>query len=262
MKLPFFKYQGTGNDFILIDNREGQYTSIEKEVLIANLCDRRFGIGADGLILLNTHPNYAFEMRYYNADGRLGSMCGNGGRCVVAFAHFLGMIQTKCSFLAADGVHDALVKSTHWIELKMNDVDQIEEQKNFLFLNTGSPHYIEFVDQLSEIDVFNRGRAIRNNDRFKAEGTNVNFVETNSEGITVATYERGVEAETLSCGTGVTAAAIAHFIKNHPLESAIKIDTKGGRLEVRFEITPDNTFTNIWLSGPAKQVFRGEILID
>ena len=260
MQLNFFKYQGTGNDFILIDNQSGQYDKLEDQTLVAGWCDRRFGIGADGLIFLNSHPTYDFEMRYFNADGNLGSMCGNGGRCVVAFAHFLNLIGQECTFLAADGLHEAKVPHPNWIELKMNSVEAIEEQQDFIFMDTGSPHYVEFVEDIDGVNVFERGRAIRYNERFKVEGTNVNFVEVKQGGIRVATYERGVEAETFSCGTGVTAAAIAHVLQtlsSDEKQYVIPIWTKGGELEVRFELTQGQKFRNIWLCGPANPVFKG-----
>lgn len=257
--MHFYKYQGTGNDFVMIDQRDVQYLTRADANVIERLCNRRFGIGADGLILLQNREGYDFEMIYFNADGRESSMCGNGGRCIVAFAKQLGIITEKAYFLAVDGEHDAMVREDGWIELKMTDVKSIENGSDFYYLNTGSPHYVTFVDNVKEVNVFEQGRAIRYNDRFKAEGTNVNFVEPNNNGISVATYERGVEDETLSCGTGVTAAAIAYYIKSgkHNIKK-IPIQVKGGNLEVRFE--PDGQgFTNIWLCGPAALVFEGNI---
>ena len=259
MTIPFFKYQGTGNDFILIDQRETQYLTRAEVDAIERLCNRRFGIGADGLILLQNLKGYDFEMIYFNSDGRESSMCGNGGRCIVAFAKHLGVMENKAHFLAIDGEHEALVRSDGWVELKMTDVKSVENGSDFYYLNTGSPHYITFVKDVNKVNIFEQGRAIRYNDRFKAEGTNVNFVETTDQGITVATYERGVEDETLSCGTGVTAAAIAYYLKSGKnIATRVLIQVKGGRLEVRFE--PDgNGFTNIWLCGPAELVFEGDI---
>lgn len=259
--MKFFKYQGTGNDFIMIDQRKTQFITRDDKDLIERLCKRRFGIGADGLILLQYKEGYDFEMIYFNSDGRESSMCGNGGRCIVAFAKQLGIIKDKTHFLAIDGEHDAIVRPDDWIELKMSDVKNIENGSDFYYLNTGSPHYVTFVNKVKEVNVFEQGRAIRYNDRFKAEGTNVNFVEANNDGISVATYERGVEDETLSCGTGVTAAAIAYYIKsgNNNI-TKIPIQVKGGNLEVRFE--PDGQgFSNIWLCGPAELVFEGEVEI-
>ncbi len=259
--MHFYKYQGTGNDFIMIDQRHVQYLTRADVDVIERLCNRRFGIGADGLILLQKREGYDFEMIYFNSDGRESSMCGNGGRCSVAFAKQLEIIKDKTHFLAIDGEHDAIVRSDGWVELKMSDVINIENGADFYYLNTGSPHYITFVNDVNEVNVFEQGRAIRYNDRFKAEGTNVNFVAANNGGISVATYERGVEDETLSCGTGATAAAIAYYLKHDKkVNKAIPIQVKGGNLEVRFE-SDGQGFTNIWLCGPAELVFEGEVEI-
>lgn len=260
--MQFFKYQGTGNDFIMIDQRETQYLTRADVDVIERLCDRRFGIGADGLILLQNREGYDFEMIYFNADGRESSMCGNGGRCIVAFAKQLQIIENQALFLAIDGEHEAIVRPGGWVELKMTDVKSVENGGDFYYLNTGSPHYVTFVDNVNKVNVFEQGRAIRYNDRFKGEGTNVNFVEViDNQGIIVATYERGVEGETLSCGTGVTAAAIAYYLNyNKTITSSIPIQVKGGKLEVHFE--PENQgFTNIWLCGPAEMVFEGTFLV-
>lgn len=258
MKLEFYKYQGTGNDFIIIDNRVEKLNRADISI-IKQLCDRRFGIGADGLILLQNLRGYDFEMVYFNADGNESTMCGNGGRCIVAFAKFLGVITEHTSFLAIDGSHEGIVRSNGWVELKMGDVSEVEKSETDYILNTGSPHFIQFVEDVEAVDVYETGRSIRYNDRFKAEGINVNFVEETATGISVATYERGVEDETYSCGTGVTAAAIAHFCKNQTVKK-LPIQTKGGNLEVRFE-SNDKNFSNIWLCGPATQVFKGEVEI-
>lgn len=259
-KLKFFKYQGTGNDFVMIDQREEQFLTREDRVTIEHLCDRRFGIGADGLILLQEREGYDFEMIYFNSDGRESSMCGNGGRCIVAFAEQLGVIEDRAHFLAIDGEHEAIIRKDGWVELKMTDVLNVEAGADYFYLNTGSPHYIKFVEDVNKVNVFEQGRAIRYNDRFKNEGTNVNFVQPTETGITVATYERGVEDETLSCGTGVTAAAIAHYLKSEAKPTRVPIQVKGGRLEVRFEPNGEG-FHNIWLCGPAELVFEGEIRI-
>ncbi|MFN7116195.1 MAG: diaminopimelate epimerase [Saprospiraceae bacterium] len=257
--MQFYKYQGTGNDFIMIDQRETQYLTRADVTRIEQLCNRRFGIGADGLILLQNRDGYDFEMIYFNSDGRESSMCGNGGRCIVAFAKQLGVIKDKAYFLAIDGEHEAIIRPDGWVELKMTDVKSVENGGDYYYLNTGSPHYITFVNNIEEVNVFEQGRAIRYNDRFKKEGTNVNFVQAQADGIVVATYERGVEDETLSCGTGVTAAAIAYYMKSgRNINSTVPIQVKGGKLEVRFE--PDGQgFTNIWLCGPAELVFEGDI---
>ena len=213
-QIPFYKYQGAGNDFILIDQREHHYLKQDQEAIIQKLCDRRFGIGADGLMLLEKADGYDFRMVYFNADGREGSMCGNGGRCIVAFAHFLGLVNQACTFIAVDGPHEAIVKSPNYIELKMQDVKHIEVGEDHFVLDTGSPHYIQFVSDIDQVDVVNAGKAIRYNNRFAEKGINVNFVDVHTEqSLRIATYERGVEDETLACGTGVTAAAIAHHLK-------------------------------------------------
>lgn len=258
MKLPFYKYQGTGNDFVIIDQREQQYLKTDDQALIERLCDRRFGIGADGLMLLQQKTGFDFEMVYFNADGRQSSMCGNGGRCITAFAHRLGMFTDHCRFWAIDGAHDAIVREDQWVELKMIDVAHIEKGSDFYYLDTGSPHYVTFRDDLTGLDVYEAGRDIRYSDRFRAEGTNVNFVQMGPDGITVATYERGVEGETLSCGTGVTAAAIAYHLKSGNGINQVPIKVKGGELEVRFKPGADG-FSEIWLCGPAEMVFIGNI---
>ena len=262
MNIPFYKYQGTGNDFILIDHRGKKWITKDQTNLIKHLCDRRFGIGADGLILLEKHDHYDFEMVYFNSDGRESSMCGNGGRCVSAFASYLEIIKDRCRFVAIDGEHEAVIKKEDWVELKMMDVATIETGEDYFLLNTGSPHYVVFVEDIDDINVFENGQAIRYSKRFKKEGVNVNFVEPAKDKIIVATYERGVEDETLSCGTGVTAAAIAHYLRN-PAKSRIEIaiESKGGKLLVRLEPNPTGGFKNIWLCGKAEQVFKGEIKI-
>ncbi len=265
MEIPFYKYQGAGNDFVMIDNRSKQQITKQDTDWINRLCDRRFGIGGDGLILLEEHPTYGLEMVYFNADGKEGSMCGNGGRCFVAFANQLGLISEECTFLAVDGPHEAKInKEGNWVELKMIDVEEIQQHSDQYIMDTGSPHYVTFVPTLEQVDIFQEGRAIRYSDAYQKEGINVNFVEPTEEGISVATYERGVEEETLACGTGVTAAAIAYFIKNptqaflHLRKGGIPIKAKGGDLKVRFEVAK-NQYKNIWLCGPAEFVFEGKI---
>lgn len=258
--LHFFKYQGTGNDFVILDNRVPSLNPAD-ESLIAHLCDRRFGIGADGLMLLEMERGVDFRMRYFNADGREGSMCGNGGRCLVAFAHHLGLVSGHCRFMAVDGLHEAHVAAPDWIELKMTEVKEVKSAEGYYFLDTGSPHYVSFVDDIKGVDVAEEGKVIRWSEEFQPGGTNVNFVEQTKEGIKVATFERGVEAETLSCGTGVTAAALCLSLEQGKEgENEVPIDTRGGKLEVKF--TRHGTeFTDIWLCGPAKLVFEGNINI-
>lgn len=263
MQISFYKYQGTGNDFILIDNRKNILPKPSSEI-ISKLCDRKFGIGADGLMLLQEKEGYDFEMVYYNADGNLGSMCGNGGRCVTAFANFLGILKDqKAYFLAVDGPHYAQLPSDDYVELKMIDVSTSDYNPNYIFLDTGSPHHIQFVPQIEGFDVYNEGKAIRNNETYKEEGTNVNFIEVlQKQQIKVATFERGVEDETLSCGTGVTAAAIAYHIEHgeNSNKADVSIETKGGELKVHFQ-QKEQDFYDIWLCGPATQVFKGEISV-
>ncbi len=256
--IPFFKYQGTGNDFVLIDARQKRLIDPTHEALIRQMCDRRFGIGADGLMLLREAPGYDFEMLYFNSDGRPSTMCGNGGRCIVAFAHRLGVVQDQCRFLAVDGPHQARLVRSDWVELQLNDVHEVRTGPDFYCLHTGSPHYVRFVPSLKGIDVLAEGRAVRYTEPFIREGINVNFVAVQPDGtLQVATYERGVEAETLSCGTGVTAAAIAHAVCQGLQGSlTVPIHTKGGALEVRFEAEPSG-YRQVWLCGPAQVVFEG-----
>lgn len=254
MTSVFHKYQGTGNDFIMIDDRDELFPA-NNSALIEHLCHRRFGIGADGFILLRNHPNADFEMVYYNADGKVGSMCGNGGRATVQFAHDLGVIGDKTSFLAADGLHDAFLKEG-WVHLKMSDVTKIEQDQESFFMNTGSPHYVQWVNGINDFNVFEEGAKIRYSSRFSPQGTNANFMEKKDNVLNVRTYERGVEDETYSCGTGVTACAIAASFSGQT--SPVQILTKGGRLAVSFE-KKGNTYTNIYLMGPAEKVFEGTL---
>jgi diaminopimelate epimerase len=255
MPLSFYKYQGTGNDFIMIDNRKLTFHA-DDEQLIKSLCNRRTGVGADGLILLQEHPDYDFEMVYFNADGRLGSMCGNGARCTVRFAKQLGVIEDVAYFLAADGEHQANIERDQ-IQLKMGDVSTVERIGDDYYLNTGSPHYVRFVANVKELDVYGEGKAIRYNDRFSAAGTNVNFVQRLSANeIYVRTYERGVENETLSCGTGVTACALTAGLEG--AESPVSVQTPGGNLQVTFEQYGFG-FRYVYLIGPAKLVYSGTV---
>lgn len=258
MIVHFYKYQGTGNDFIILDNRNSIYDQLS-EAQVQWLCDRRFGIGADGLMLMNTKEGVDFDMRYFNSDGRPSTLCGNGARCMVRFAADRGLHQYTYRFTAIDGLHEAEIDHRNIIRLKINDVDRVEQHTDHFVLNTGSPHFVKFVHELSEVDVPETGRLIRYSKAFAEEGINVNLVETLSEdSIYVRTYERGVEDETLSCGTGVTAAALvsAH---NERGFNRIEIKTSGGNLSVEFNKTDDQNFENIWLCGPAEFVFKGEI---
>jgi len=255
MTIPFYKYQGTGNDFVIIDNRNGLFPK-DNHSMIAKICDRRFGIGADGLLLLESHHKVDFIMVYYNADGKLGSMCGNGGRCIVHFAKYLNIIDENTVFEAVDGLHEASINN-EIVSLKMNDVDTMKVTANSVFLNTGSPHHVEMVEDLKNYNVAEKGAFIRNN-TYGKEGSNINFVEKVETNLfAVRTYERGVEAETLSCGTGVTAVAIALSETNRIDANNVELHTKGGKLFVHFNKIND-TYYNVYLEGPAKQVFKGE----
>ena len=257
MNIDFFKYQGTGNDFVILDNRSAQYSSLTREQ-VAHLCNRRFGIGADGLMLLQITPGFDFEMVYFNADGGRGSMCGNGGRCLVAFARHMALVSTSAHFLAVDGAHDAVIRTDGIVELRMIDVHHIEHHADHAILNTGSPHYVQWINDTG-LDVENAGRAIRYSPAFAQEGINVNFAKIKSGSIHVRTYERGVEAETLSCGTGVTAVALAAADRLEGDEVAVT--TPGGQLSVKFKRSGNNSFTDVWLCGPAEFVFAGSISI-
>lgn len=266
--MNFVKYQGTGNDFILIDDRQSQsgHTPFpaDNQPFIEQLCNRRFGIGADGLILLqdipvqDNAPGYDFRMVYFNADGRKGSMCGNGGRCIVRFAHDLGLFETKTRFLAVDGSHEATVQDDT-VALKMSDVSDMVSGPDVAFLHTGSPHFVVFADDVANYDVVGEGSLIRHDERFGAGGTNVNFAEVRADNsLFVRTFERGVEDETHSCGTGVTAVALAVH-RQRSLSSPIAIETPGGKLQVSFTATGPDSFGDIWLTGPATRVFSGAI---
>lgn len=258
MHIQFYKFQGTGNDFVMLDNRKGIYDGLSIGV-IQQLCDRRFGIGADGLIKLNAHTEFDFEMDYYNSDGSK-SFCGNGARCAVAFADLLGMNVSNTTFLAIDGVHNARLID-EFIYLEMKDVDDVIESEDSYIADTGSPHYMIFVDRLSERDVLAIGRQIRYNEQYKKDGINVNLIEQKSDlSIGIRTYERGVENETLSCGTGATACALALAEKNNLFgKMVIDVDVQGGALKVAFERSASGNYKAIELIGPAVFVFKGEI---
>jgi diaminopimelate epimerase len=262
VELEFYKYEGAGNDFILVDDRNNQFPD-NKPDLVKSLCDRRFGIGADGLILLRPVLGYDFGMTYFNADGKEGSMCGNGGRCIASFARELGIIKDMARFIAIDGVHQAEMKPNGHVKLKMTDVTGIETGDGYYYLNTGSPHYVKFLPSVSKLDVVAEGRKIRYSKRFSREGTNVNFIEEADDHIFVRTYERGVENETLACGTGVVASVICTGIRqgiNHQHFSS-RVRVLGGELSVSF-YCDDNVISNIWLEGPAAFVFKGSMQIS
>jgi len=258
MQVHFYKYQGTGNDFIVLDNRKHDYSNLSSEQ-IRRLCDRRFGIGADGLMMLNEKVGYDFEMKYYNADGREGSMCGNGGRCMVRFAYQLGIHRNLYNFLAADGVHEAEIDPDGIISLKMKDVDNVRKFHSDFILDTGSPHYIKIVSDVMNVDVFKKGHDIRYSKEFEEEGINVNFVEQVSDDkIIVRTYERGVEDETYSCGTGVAAAALVCYHNENGFNE-VEVKTLGGNLSVEFDRIDESAYENIWLCGPAEKAFEGTV---
>jgi diaminopimelate epimerase len=262
MRINFHKYQGTGNDFVILDNRTGQYKDIRLDQ-IRRICDRRFGIGADGLMMLNEKSGYDFEMKYYNADGKEGSLCGNGGRCMVKFAYNLGIHKSLYKFIAYDGEHEAEIDTDGIVSLKMNDVENIRKFHGDFILNTGSPHYIKMVNDVMNVDVYKKGHEIRYSKDFEQEGINVNFVEQmdDPDKIFVRTYERGVEDETLSCGTGVTAAALVCWHNDNGFNE-VEVNTSGGKLSVEYDKHNDEGFSNIWLCGPAEKVFEGSIDIE
>jgi diaminopimelate epimerase len=255
MKIDFLKYQGAGNDFVMIDNRNLFFPKEDKG-LIHQLCDRKFGIGADGLILLENHEKFDFKMVYFNADGSESTMCGNGGRCIVALAKELQIIESKACFSAIDGIHEAEILENGWVKLGMIDVHQIETlSPNEFFLNTGSPHYVKVVDEMP-VSIVEEARKVRYNERFSKEGVNVNFILIEGEKVHIRTYERGVEDETLACGTGsVAAAMVASIFEN---KQKFDIQTLGGELAVAFK----SNYTHVFLEGPALKVFDGQIDVD
>lgn len=261
MRIEFSKYHGTGNDFILLDNRDLKYSKLSSEQ-IKKLCDRHFGIGADGLMLLQKNNDFDFEMKYYNSDGNEGSMCGNGGRCIVAFAKSIGMIDNKANFKAIDGFHYAKIDEANIVDLKMKSINikDVVIENNEYILDTGSPHLVKYIDDVENLDVFNQGKNIRNSERFFKEGINVNFVKIVKENsLFVRTYERGVENETLSCGTGAVASAVILYFKNqNNSNSVIEINTLGGTLLVSIDFENENKL-NISLKGSATRVFLGTI---
>lgn len=256
MKIPFDKYQGAGNDFIMVDGRAAVLDPADFE-LVRRLCDRRYGVGADGLILVLPHESADFEMRYFNADGRLGSMCGNGGRCAAHYARRRGMAGPRPSFLAYDGLHAAEVEGDT-VRLRLADVRGHRIVEGHYALDTGSPHYVVFARDIDRIDVAEEGRKWRRSPLFAPGGTNVDFVEATPEGLAVRTFERGVEEETWACGTGVTAAAIASALKTGAAAGPVRVRARGGELKVDFEVR-GALVTNIWLTGPATFVFEGSV---
>jgi diaminopimelate epimerase len=258
MLLTFYKYQGTGNDFIMVDNRLNSFPK-ENTQLIEQLCDRRFGIGADGLILLENHTTYDFKMVYFNSDGNESSMCGNGGRCLVAFAKQLGIIDATAEFEAVDGYHYAKIIGDDLVSLQMKDVERIAVHQDYSFLNTGSPHHVQLVSDLKNLDVKTEGAKIRYSDLYGKAGSNINFVhQLENDIFAVRTYERGVEDETLSCGTGATAVAIAMHHVGKTKSNSIDLQVEGGKLSVQFKEN-NGVYSDVFLVGPATFVFEGMI---
>lgn len=260
MEIPFFKYEGTGNDFILVDRRSLNW--IPAPTGIVKLCDRHFGIGADGLMLLDLSQGYDFRMTYFNSDGYESTMCGNGGRCITAFADRLGLGGPAKRFRAIDGEHHAVILQKFPggmdIRLKMNDVVLSTQPENDFIIDTGSPHFVRFVRDAEQQEVIGEGRKVRYSDPFRDQGVNVDFVENRYDHLYVRTYERGVENETLSCGTGVTASVLAHAVKNGLDSNRVRVETLGGTLHVSFS-RKDNQFREIWLEGTVKEVFSGKV---
>lgn len=260
MQIEFYKYQGTGNDFVMIDNRQ-EFFPKDNIQLIAHLCDRRFGIGGDGLILLENDTDTDFKMVYYNSDGNQSSMCGNGGRCLVAFAKKLNVIQNTTTFIATDGLHHATVADDGIVSLQMIDVAEVKITPDYVFMNTGSPHHVQMVDDLEHYNVKENGARIRYGELYGKAGSNINFVKKiNDTTFSLRTYERGVEDETLACGTGATAVAIAMNAIGQTNETSINLNVEGGKLAVSFD-KKDGQFTNVFLKGPAEFVFKGSVEI-
>ena len=258
MTFSFTKYQGTGNDFIMVDCISIKDFKLDNEQ-IADLCDRRFGIGADGIILISEHPTLDFKMTYYNSDGTQ-SFCGNGARCAVHFAKSLGLFKNKAIFEAIDGLHVASIKNDQ-VSIKMNKVETYQKDNTAFIINTGSPHYVKFTADVDEENIVEYGKEIRYSAKYKKEGINVNLVEVLANNhVEMLTYERGVEDETHSCGTGATAVAIAYALVLDIDSIDLKITVKGGELNVKAERYLE-TFDDIYLNGPATKVFEGEITI-
>lgn len=255
MQIPFYKYHGAGNDFVIVHQSE-----ISHELspdFVAHLCHRRLGIGADGLIVIEPHTQYDFYMRYFNADGKEATMCGNGGRCAVAFAREAGYVGSKTTFLAVDGQHYASFADDGEVLLQMQDVSGIQHIDDDVYMNTGSPHLVKFVQDLDQVDVFNEGKKWRYAKKFQPEGTNVNFISANEDYIRIRTYERGVENETLACGTGAVASAIAASNASGQNYKRYRLQAQGGMLTVEWENHDNGYYRNVFLKGPVRYVFSG-----
>jgi diaminopimelate epimerase len=256
MEISFYKYQGTGNDFVMIDNRTNFFPKQNTDI-ISSLCDRHFGVGSDGVILIEEDEELDFKMVYFNADGSQ-TFCGNGGRCAVAFAKKLGMISSTTNFRAVDGTHYAKIEND-FISLRMIDVNQIEVSDSSVYTFTGTQHHVQLVDDLTNFPVFEKGKNIRYS--YADPGANVNFVEQiNEDTFRVRTYEKGVENETLACGTGVTAVAVAMHKTGKTKATTIHLPVEGGELQVTFTPSKDG-YQEVFLKGSAKFVFEGKVNI-
>ncbi|MEM8965694.1 MAG: diaminopimelate epimerase [Bacteroidota bacterium] len=258
--LHFYKYQGAGNDFVMFDNREDIFPS-QDTALISRLCDRRFGVGSDGIILINTHAEYDFEMVYHNADGSV-AMCGNGARCAIHLAHHLGIIGSETTFLAHDGVHHARIEGEQ-VTVNLSDVSQVDTYEDGYFLDTGTRHFVRVLPKnqlLSDYDVITEGKKIRYDSRFMPEGTNASFVQQTNGQVQMRIYERGVENETLSSGTGITAVALA-LAHAENRKSPIMVQARGGNLKITFEQPEIGRFTQVFMTGPAVMVFEGTVFV-
>ena len=257
MTLKFDKYQGAGNDFIILNNYDGFFSKLS-EHQFREMCDRHRGIGADGVILLEPSNSVDFEMKYFNSDGKLSSLCGNGARCVVLYAYKNKIINGKTKFSATDGTHEAWLTSSDKVKIQIKEIKKILKHKESFVINTGSPHYLKIMDNISDLNVKKEGSAIRYSKDFIPEGINVNFIQIkNNSNFLIRTYERGVEDETLACGTGAVAAAIVmHNIGKTSGNTNIEIETLGGSLNVNFDFE-NSVYKNIFLEGPVKYVFSG-----
>ena len=272
--MKFYKYQGAGNDFLIADNRDGSISLTKDQ--IASVCDRRYGVGADGLMLLETSDRHDFRMTYYNSDGSGGMMCGNGGRCIVAFAADMGL--EKFDFDAADGFHTArILKDEDGVKtvcLKMKDVTEIFRYEALegvsvpsegYFLDTGTRHYVRFVKDLKEYDIVSEGRKIRYDAvQLQPVGVNVNFVEPSDGILNVRTYEKGVEDETYACGTGIVASCIAAYEagvrpSDVDQDGRVHYDVHAKKDVLAVDFLPSEVAEDVWLTGPAS--FVAEILI-
>jgi diaminopimelate epimerase len=261
--IPFYKYHGAGNNFVIIDGRSIPSGKVLDEKWVAWVCDPHFGVGADGFMVLRSSKEVHFVMDYYNADGRLGSMCGNGGRCIASFSKYLQIGNKEVVFEAADGLHKAIFQNNGEVALEMIDVNKIEPLLEGIFLDTGSPHLVLWVNDLMNFPVYQRGKEFRNSLIFQPGGTNVNFVEEKTGKVTVRTFERGVEKETLACGTGVTAVALATAFKRNKLGAGETIiQAMGGQLTVKYRQIRLGIFEDIWLTGPAQFIFEGTISLE